>query len=121
MVPLMGSPTAVRATALATASAAMGWMNARERQTVWPSVAESAMPLTNSKNWVACDRIGDADSLINTSLYQLRSEVTAFLQTFGADDGQRNMMAHISCLLGCKGLPVEVVKEIEHRLVVERW
>jgi hypothetical protein len=45
MVPLMGSPTAVRATALATASAAMRWMSAGERRTVL-SVAESAIPWT---------------------------------------------------------------------------
>jgi hypothetical protein len=50
MVPLRGSPTAVRATGLATASAAMGWMSAGGRRTVLPSVAESAIPLTNSKN-----------------------------------------------------------------------
>jgi hypothetical protein len=46
MVPLMASPTAVRSTALATASAAMGWMSAGERRTVLPSVSEWAIPWT---------------------------------------------------------------------------
>ena len=41
-------------TALATSSAAMGWMNAGDRRTVAPSVAASAMLVTNSKNCVAC-------------------------------------------------------------------
>ena len=48
------------------------------------------------------DRIGCPDSLISFSCCQLRSEVAALRQTFCADDGKRNMMAHTSCLLGCE-------------------
>ena len=71
-VPLMGSPTAVRATALATASAAMGWMRAGGSRTVPPSVAASAMLLTNSKNWVACTiEQGMPDALTSRSCASL--------------------------------------------------
>jgi hypothetical protein len=51
--PLAGGPTASLATALATSSAAMGWMSTGARCTVVPSVAASAMRSTNSKNCVA--------------------------------------------------------------------
>jgi len=47
------TPVAIRPTALATSSAAIGWMSAVDRRTLLPSVEKSAMPLTNSKNCVA--------------------------------------------------------------------
>ncbi len=53
MMPFTGGPTMTSATALATSSAAMGWMSTCARRTVLPLVAVSAMRLTNSKNWVA--------------------------------------------------------------------
>ena len=53
MVPFTGAPTATPATARATSSAAIGWISAGGSRTVSPSVAASAMLLTNSKNCVA--------------------------------------------------------------------
>ena len=47
------SPTAVRPTAVATSSDAMGWNSTGARRTVLPSVAASTMLLMNSKNCVA--------------------------------------------------------------------
>jgi hypothetical protein len=52
-MPFAGGPTVTSATALATSSAAMGWMSTGARRTVVPSVAASAMRSTNSKNCVA--------------------------------------------------------------------
>lgn len=52
-----------------TSLAAIGWMAAVcDRRTVSPSVAESAIPSTNSKNWVARTmEYGRSDSLISFS------------------------------------------------------
>jgi hypothetical protein len=66
------------------------------------------------------DRIGDAGFLDQLLLGQFRSEVTALQQTFCADDGQRNMMAHTSCLLGCEEVTGRGREEIERRLALER-
>jgi acetyl esterase len=52
-MPFSGGPREIRASALATSSAAIGWMSAGGSRTVLPSVASAAMPLMNSKNWVA--------------------------------------------------------------------
>jgi hypothetical protein len=52
-MPFTGEPTAILPTALATSSAAMGWMSTGARRTVLPSVAAAAMFFTNSKNCVA--------------------------------------------------------------------
>ena len=48
-----GVPMSIRPTALATSSAAIGWKSTGGSRTVVPSVASSAMRLTNSKNCVA--------------------------------------------------------------------
>jgi hypothetical protein len=66
------------------------------------------------------DRIGDAGFLDQLLLRQLRSEVTALRQTFCADDGQRNMMAHTGCLFGCEKVAGRGREEIERRFVLER-
>src|SRR5437764_8454216 len=52
-MPFTGGPTTTRASALATSSAAMGWMSAGASRTVLRSAAASAMPFMNSKNCVA--------------------------------------------------------------------
>ena len=52
-MPLCGAPAAIRATAAATSSAAIGWTSAPGSRTVSPSVAVWAMDPTNSKNCVA--------------------------------------------------------------------
>jgi len=41
------------ATAVATSSAAIGWISKCDRRTVSRSMADCAMPRRNSKNWVA--------------------------------------------------------------------
>src|SRR5579871_3885113 len=51
--PFSGLPVATFATEAATSSAAMGWMNTGGTRTLFPSVASSAIPCQNSKNWVA--------------------------------------------------------------------
>ena len=67
-VPFTGVPTAIRATAPATSSAAMGWMSTGARRTLLPSVAAAAMLLTNSKNCVAWTiEYGIEDSLMSFS------------------------------------------------------
>ena len=77
-VPFTGAPTAILPTALATSSAAMGWMSTGGSRTVVPSVAASAMRLTNSKNCVAWTiEYGIADALDQLLLRDLRSEVAA--------------------------------------------
>ena len=53
MMPFNGAPTETLAIALATSSAAIGWMSTGGRRTVSPAVAASAIGRMNSKNWVA--------------------------------------------------------------------
>jgi hypothetical protein len=53
VMALVGSPIVAWVTPVATSSAAIGWNAPVGRRTVLPSLAESAMALTNSKNWVA--------------------------------------------------------------------
>src|SRR5215211_7827057 len=53
-MPLTGDPTEILPTALATSSAAMGWIRTGATRTVLPSVASEAILLSsNSKNCVA--------------------------------------------------------------------
>ena len=52
-MPLTGDPTEILPTALATSSAAMGWIRTGASRTVLPSVASSAILSMNSKNCVA--------------------------------------------------------------------
>jgi len=52
-MPFNGAPTETSPSALATSSAAIGWMSAGGSRTVLPSVASAAMLSMNSKNWVA--------------------------------------------------------------------
>ena len=67
-MPLAGRPTATSPTALATSSAAIGWISTGGSRTVSPSVAASAMLLTNSKNCVAWTiEYGIEDSVISFS------------------------------------------------------
>ena len=67
-MPLTGGPTATLPTACATSFAAMGWMSTGASRTVLPTVAASAMLLTNSKNCVAWTiEYGIDESLISFS------------------------------------------------------
>ena len=67
-MPLTGEPTAIRPSALATSSAAMGWMSAGGSRTVSPSVASAVMRSRNSKNCVARTiEYGIEDSVISSS------------------------------------------------------
>jgi hypothetical protein len=72
MMPFTGGPTVTSASALATSSAAMGWMSTCARRTVAPVVASSAMRPTNSKNWVACtieSRIGESSISFSWAIF----------------------------------------------------
>ncbi len=67
-IPFTGEPTAIRPTAVATSSAAMGWMSTGASRTVEPSLEASAILLKNSKNWVAWTiENGIEDSVISFS------------------------------------------------------
>jgi hypothetical protein len=65
----VGGPTAVRATAVATSSAAIGWKRTGGRWTVPSTVAPSAMPATNSKNCVAWTMDHGIDELSITAAW----------------------------------------------------
>ena len=88
-------PTATRPTALATSSAAMGWISAGGSRTVLPSVAASAMPLDELEELRRVDdRVRDRGVLDQLLLGELRAEVAALGQAVGADDRQRDVMSH---------------------------
>lgn len=68
IVPLTGAPSVASATASATSSDMIGCNSAGDRRTVCPSVADCAMPFTNSKNCVERTIVyGIPDALIRRS------------------------------------------------------
>ena len=67
-LPFTGSPTATSVRAAATSSAAMGCIRPGDNRTICPSVADCAMPFTNSKNCVERTIVnGILDALIRFS------------------------------------------------------
>jgi hypothetical protein len=75
---LAGGLSVTVPTALATSSAAMGWMSTGARRTVLPSVASSAIRAMNSKNCVAWTIewfvFGDLDLNIPVALHRFMAE-----------------------------------------------
>ena len=96
-------PTAARATAAATSSAAIGWNEyRREVHLAVPSFAASATHGTNSKNWVACTiEYGIGRLRDHVLLGDLRAHVAAAGHPLRADDRQRDVVPDAG--LGLRG------------------
>src|SRR5262249_49607043 len=106
-MPLSGSPTTMSARMAATSSAAMGCMRAGGKRTVCPSVADWAMPPTNSRNCVARtdDRVRDLGGLDQSLLGHHRAEVAAHEEALGADDRQRDVVGDAGGRFGGEEVP----------------
>ena len=120
-IPFTGAPTAVRPTALATSSEAIGWNSTGGSRTVSPSVASAAMLLMNSKNCVACTieygMPGVGDQLL---LDGLGLEVALVGHALGADHRERHVVLDARRLLGREQVAGRGLEELEHRRVLER-
>ena len=120
-MPFTGAPTVMSANAAATSSEEIGCTRAGERRTVCPTVADWAMPPTNSKNWVARTiGIGNPGGLDQPLLGELGAKVATVLQALGTDDRQRNMMAHPGSGFRREQVAARGLEELQSRLILER-
>ena len=90
-------------------------------RTFVPSVASSAMRLTNSKNCVARTiEYGIDEFLDQLLLRDLGPEVAALRHSVAAHDRQGHVMAHARRGFGGKEIDGRSLEELQHRRVFER-